>query len=155
MCLLQFTMPQRELKGTGSRQSLQRLMQLAPLFLHSDREGAFTAFSLLFQILKFCSALDSGQPLSHRLCCQICKDLQDPRGAYFSQNDISILEVIICISDCEDSFRLFTKSFGLPVVISLQFYCVSERKNQRKTLHIHKESLRFFQNTESPCCLTT
>lgn len=132
MCLLQFTMPQRKLMGTGSRQSLQRLMELTPPLLHSDREGAFTAFPLLFQRIKFCFALHSGQPLSHRLRHQICKDLQSPRGQYISQINISILEVITCMSDWEDSFRPFTKSFGLHVVISLQFYCVSERKIRAK-----------------------
>lgn len=42
--------------GAGSRQSLQRLMELAPAFLPSDREGAFTACSFLFQLIKgfFC-----------------------------------------------------------------------------------------------------
>lgn len=62
--------------GAGSRQSLQRLMEPAPPFLHSDREGAFTACYLLFQIIKFCFALHSGHPLNHILGHQICKDLQ-------------------------------------------------------------------------------
>lgn len=98
MCLLWFTMPQRRLMGKGSRQSLERIMELTAPFLHSDREGAFTAvFPPIFQTIRLWFALHSGQPLSHRLWHQICKDLQGPSRPYFLQNDVSILEVITCI----------------------------------------------------------
>lgn len=77
MCLLWFTMPERMLMGKGSRWSLERVMELTPLSLHSDREGAFTTvFLLFFQTRQHCFALHSGQQLSHRLWHKICKDLQ-------------------------------------------------------------------------------
>lgn len=81
MCLLWFTVPKRMLMGKGSRWSLERVMELTPLSLHSDREGAFTTvFHLLFQTMQHCFAFHSGQQLSRRLWHQICKDLQGPRG---------------------------------------------------------------------------